>query len=240
MSIRFCERCGSAVGAQANFCANCGASIAGAPGLAPAAGHVRADGEAPWKRWLPWILTPAAMLVVIGIAIASRTPAPPAAPEVPTDGIGGTAPDISSMTPEERVDRLFNRVMAAAAAGKKDSVAFFAPMAANAFLALDPLTSHRRYDLGLIYLVGGDPASARAQADTILRTSPQHLLGLALAMRASSALADTAARQRFATIFLEKLPGERARRLQEYIDHETDIDEAIEEAEGRRASSPRR
>jgi hypothetical protein len=180
------------------------------------------------------------MLLVIGIAIASRTPAPPESPMAPADGVGGTAPDISTMTPDERVDRLFNRVMAAAAAGKQDSVAFFAPMAANAFQALDPLTLHRRYDLGLIYLVGGDAASARAQADTILRSVPQHLLGLALAMRASSAMGDAAGRQRYATTFLEKLPGERARRLQEYIDHETDIDEAIEEAEGRRASSPRR
>lgn len=239
MSSRFCEQCGGALGAHANFCANCGTPVAGAS--APAGvGRAGTGGESPWKRWLPWILTPAAMLAVIGIAIASRTPAPPAAPQAPMDGIGGTAPDISSMTPEERVDRLFNRVMAAAAAGKQDSVAFFAPMAANAFQSLDPLTLHRRYDLGLIYLVSGDPASARAQADTILRSSSQHLLGLALAMRASGAMGDDAARRRYAATFLEKLPGERARRLQEYIDHETDIDEAIEEAEGRRASSPRR
>ncbi|HMI56212.1 MAG TPA: hypothetical protein VK494_08500, partial [Gemmatimonadaceae bacterium] len=42
---------------------------------------------------------------------------------------GARAPDISGLTPQERADRLYNRVMLLASQGKIDSVAFFAPMA---------------------------------------------------------------------------------------------------------------
>ncbi|HXI97884.1 MAG TPA: hypothetical protein VNG73_03005, partial [Gemmatimonadaceae bacterium] len=46
------------------------------------------------------------------------------------DQSGGVrAPDISSLSPQERADRLYNRVMLLATQGKVDSVQFFAPMA---------------------------------------------------------------------------------------------------------------
>jgi hypothetical protein len=170
-------------------------------------------------------------LAVIGLAVAFAPESAPPAVAPTSDGIGGTAPDISSLTPDERVDRLFNRVMAAAAAGKKDTVAFFAPMAVNAFSALGPLDAHRRYDLGLIYLVAGEVAYARAASDTILASAPEHLLGLALAMRAAGAAGDSRARRVFATRFLDRLASQRARGLQEYVDHASDIDEAVVDAE---------
>ncbi|HTI44454.1 MAG TPA: hypothetical protein VL693_21650, partial [Vicinamibacterales bacterium] len=44
-------------------------------------------------------------------------------------GAGGQPPDISQMSPEERANRLFNRVMILAESGKQDSVQFFMPMA---------------------------------------------------------------------------------------------------------------
>lgn len=181
------------------------------------------------KLWL-WLVPALAGLAVIAVAVAVAPDAstPTAVPSA--DGVGGTAPDISALTPDERVDRLFSRVMAAAAAGKRDTVDFFAPMAVNAFAALGPLDAHRRYDLGLIYLVAGEAALARAASDTILVTAPDHLLGLALAMRAAAAGGDDRARRKFATRFLDRLASERARGLQEYVDHATDIDEAIVEA----------
>jgi len=38
---------------------------------------------------------------------------------------GARAPDISSLSPQERADRLYNRVMLLATQGKADSVQFF-------------------------------------------------------------------------------------------------------------------
>lgn len=225
---RFCEQCGSALTATARFCPECGVALAAdAVSVAAPSG---AASRAPVSKLWTWLVPALAGLAVIAVAV-TFAPAPAAPAVTPaSDGIGGTAPDISSLTPDERVDRLFNRVMAAAAAGKKDTVDFFAPMAVNAFAALGPLDAHRRYDLGLIYLVAGEAALARAASDTILAAVPTHLLGLALAMRAAGAAGDAPARRRFATRFLDRLASERARALQEYVDHATDIDEAIAEA----------
>jgi hypothetical protein len=231
---RFCEACGEALSTTAKFCPSCGVPIGGgaaAPTVAPAAAQPAA--RTPLMRALPILLPVIAIAAVLGLAMATRDPAPPVPTAIANDGTGGTAPDISALTPEERVDRLFNRVMALASAGRTDSVQFFAPMAVNAFGAIAPLDLHRRYDLGLVYLVAGEPLLARAQADTILAAQAKHLLGLALAMRAAGAAGDAAARARFATDFRAQLPRERAKQLPEYVDHAQDLDEALAEAEGR-------
>ncbi len=136
------------------------------------------------------------------------------------------------MSPEERADRLFQRVMEYVSAGRTDSVQFFAPMAIQSVLALAPLDAHRRYDLGLLAMVAGDAAMASAQADTILATHPTHLLGLTLGMRIAGMRGDSSARQGYATRLLAALDRERATRLPEYADHAPDIDAAAREAAG--------
>ena len=241
---RFCEQCGSDLSASARFCPNCGFALAGiAPATAsptgPGAPAVRERGLA---RIASWLVPTIAVVAALAFAIVSARDVPPETGQS-IDGMGGTASDISALSADERVDRLFNRVMAAAAAGKMDTVAFFAPMAVSSFEALAPLTPHRRYDLGLLHLVSGSPALARAEADTILAAAPNHLLGLALAMRSAAAAGDDGARRRFAARFLQQLSAERARQLPEYTDHATDIDDARLEAEGRTkgaASAPAR
>ena len=145
---------------------------------------------------------------------------------------GGRAPDISQLSPQERADRLFDRVMTLVSAGKSDSVTFFAPMAIQSFEALAPLTAHHRYDLGLLGVVSGDGALAVAQADTILREQPNHLLGLILAMRAAGLQGDVAGREGFASRLRSALDSERAKRLPEYQDHAPDIEAAVREAQG--------
>ena len=67
--------------------------------------------------------------------------------------------------------------------GKRDSVEFFAPMVMAAYRMLGPLDLDQHYDLGRIGEVTGGGTLARAEADTILRADPTHLLGLALAAR---------------------------------------------------------
>lgn len=232
---RFCEECGFALTTSPNFCPNCGVAIPG--GTAPARGGAGKDSRSDLVRALPWLIPSLAVVAVIAFAVISGRSGS-TAPADMGSGFTPGASDISQFSPDEMVDRLFNRVMAASSEGKMDTVAFFAPMAIGSFDALRPLTEHRRYDLGLIYLVSGEPALARAEADSILTVAPKHLLGLALAMRAARATGDEAARKRFVTRFLAALPTERTRDVPEYADHDKDITDAKDEAEGRTAGSP--
>ena len=133
------------------------------------------------------------------------------------------APDISSMSPEERADRLFNRVMRLSTEGRMDSAAFFGPMALSALEALSPLDAHRRYDIGLVAMVTGANDIAKAQADTILKERPTHLLGLVLAARAAAARGDARASADFRRRLIAAESDERKRGAQEYTDHDPDI-----------------
>jgi hypothetical protein len=132
------------------------------------------------------------------------------------------------MTPEERADRLFNRVMRLWSDGKTDSAAFFAPMAISAFEELSPLTAHSRYDLGLVALVSGDIAKAAAQSDTILKARPTHLLGLVLAARVADARGDVTAAKAVRQRLLSAEKSERANPLPDDNDHDADLRAAIE------------
>jgi len=190
---------------------------------------------------LPWSVAGIALLCLLAFIVGQnfrKAPAAPAAAAGPfagTAGSGGApgrAPDISQMGPEERADRLFQRVMTYVAEGKTDSVQFFSPMAIQSMQALAPLDAHRRYDLGLLGMVSGDAAMARAQADSILSAAPNHLLGLVLAMRTAGMQLDSTARRGYATRFVEVVDRERASGKQEYVDHGPDIDAALREARG--------
>ena len=94
-------------------------------------------------------------------------------------------PDISQLSPQERADRLFNRVMVLAGEGKTDSVLFFADgnrsvshaSPAERRPALRPRPHRRGWPV---------PAPGQAQADTILLENPRHLLGLILGARVAS------------------------------------------------------
>ena len=237
---KFCEQCGASLSPTARFCANCGFSLTGAPAASVSSGANAAQGAAPradLTRSLGWLVPLIAVIGVLGYAFGSRSSAPVPGGE-PLGGVVGGAPDISSLSPDERVDRLFNRVMAASSAGKTDTVMFFAPMAVSSFAALEPLTLHRRYDLGLVLMVSGQETQAQAQADTILKASPNHLLGIVLAMRVAMKTGNTAAAQRMAARLKAAVTAERAKNLPEYTDHATDIDVAIAEADLRAKGTP--
>jgi zinc-ribbon domain len=246
-NAKFCRQCGTQLTSGAHFCANCGAGLdASAPsgrGGAPSGAQGNApSGMISVSAMVPWFVLASLMMAVLGYLIGARgAPASGAASGEAAAAFadqGGiiTAPDISTLSPEERVDRLFNRVMALASAGKQDSVQFFAPMAINALAALMPLDAHRRYDWGLISLAAGDPGTARAQSDTILAAQPTHLLGLALAMRAATSQGRAADAKRLGAKLIASATIERAKGLREYADHAPDVTEALEEAAGTRTS----
>lgn len=188
---------------------------------------------------LPWAVAAIAVLALVafiaGQKFGGRAPTTAATPSAAPAAApaGARAVDIASMTPQERADRLFDRVMQLASRGQGDSVQFFAPMAIQAFEALAPLDTHGRYDLGLLGVFSGDGTLAQAQADTILAAQPTHLLGLTLAMRAAGLRGDTNAFATFAGRLRAAIVSERAKGLPEYTDHAPDIDAAVREADGK-------
>ena len=233
---KFCSECGNRLRDDARFCHECGATIDGQRRAGAAATSVSASAEGTTSRnkWIVPGLAVAALLILSVWSASARSTPESASSEVPLGamraGGAGGAPDISSMSPEERADRLFNRVMRLSSEGKADSAAFFASMAMGALESLEPLDAHRRYDLGLIALVAGDAPRAKAQADTILAQRKTHLLGLSLAARAAEARGDAAAGRAFKRRLLAAEAAERAAGLQEYTDHEADVRAAVEAA----------
>ena len=219
---RFCSECGTEFLPDARFCHKCGASIDGS---------LRVPAISPVLKWG----LPAAAILALVVLVFFRLGASNATPEPPstTPLASGALPDISSMSPEERADRLFNRVMTYASEGKADSAAFFAPMAMSSIEALAPLSAHSRYDLGLVALAGRDVNKAGAQSDTILKERPTHLLGLVLAARVADARGDSVAAKSFRKKLLAAEKSERASSLPEYRDHDADLRAAIEEARSR-------
>jgi hypothetical protein len=71
----------------------------------------------------------------------------------------GSPPDLSTMSPRERFDRLFNRIMTAAEAGNAAEVTTFLPMARMAYAQLDTVNIDARYHMAMLD-VPGDCARA--------------------------------------------------------------------------------
>ena len=222
--LRFCSACGVPLATTAKFCHRCGTSTATGSAQSPR------DGGESGGNILPWSVAGIALLCLLAFIVGQAWRRPAASPPAATSG--APAVDISRMSPEERADRLFQRVMQYVSQGQTDSVRFFAPMAIQSALALVTLDAHGRYDLGLLAMVSDDAPMARAQADTILKAEPAHLLGLILGMRLAGLRGDSLARRDYANRFLAALGSERARALPEYTDHAPDIDAAAREAAG--------
>ena len=242
-----CPRCGESSGGR--FCANCGAPLQGVPctvcghELSPGAKFCNDCGAPVTPSAAPRSARPdivrlvggAAVLVLVAFVAGEIVGRRSGTPDVAVAEQGSvaapvgmaTAPDISSMSPEERASRLFNRVMSYSEQGKMDSARFFAPMAVQAYQMIGRPDAHARYDIGEIYAAVGDAASARAEADTILTAQPNHLLGLALAARAADLAGDAAAASRFRRRLAGAAPAERAKGLKEYSEHARDIDAAL-------------
>jgi hypothetical protein len=189
---------------------------------------------------LPWAVAAIALVALIALVVGQRfgargnSVAEPVADAgaLPLGDGGPTgamprAPDISQLSPEQRAERLHDRIMTEAEAGRTENVKTFMPMAIAAYEMLAPLNLDQRYDLGRIGEVGGDSALARAQADTILAAKPTHLLGLIL-KGVAARMEGNASRARDADAkLLAAEPTERSAGLKEYLLHKNDIDAAV-------------
>ncbi|HET8655076.1 MAG TPA: zinc ribbon domain-containing protein [Longimicrobiaceae bacterium] len=243
-----CESCGQPIPAGGRFCNQCGAPTAATRVALAEAGARRSSS-------VPWIVTGVAVVALAvaivlpqtrqsdALAAAPSTPASAAAALASGAGAAGgpmgnpAAIDISSMTPRERADRLYNRIMQSVSAGDSSQAKMFMPMALAAYGMVPDLDLDGHYHLGVLQLVNGDAAAARAEADTILKADPNHLFGLITAAQAERAMGDEAAARGFYRRFLDHYDAQIARKLPEYLDHKQAFPAMKAEAEKAVASS---
>lgn len=200
-------------------------------------------GQKAKGQFLPWSIATLAFIAVVAILAGQRFGSPDSSSEPGAAGaqtsLGGgpgvvRAPDISSLSPRERADRLYDRMMRLASENKSDSVQFFAPMALSAYESLGPLDSDLRYDFGRIAEISGNLDIAQAQADSILKANPTHLLGLILAGRVATLRGNASLSASLAKRLSDAEPAETKKGLDEYTRHRGDIDAALNEARSRK------
>lgn len=171
----------------------------------------------------------ALVVVVAAVAMRNSSGSITASPGVPRSQ-AGSAPDIANMSPSERANRLYLRVMSYAEAGQVDSVAAFAPMVIAAHEMLNAPSIDERYHFGRVAEVVGAGGIAKAQADTILSQRPQSLLGLLLAARAARMLNNSGAAKGYDQRLLAALAAELATNNPDYENHRREIDSAAADA----------
>ena len=230
---KFCSGCGATLGAAA--CSSCGSA------MTPGARFCHACGSPtetrPKKRGttsaLPWAIAGAAVVVLV-IVLAVRLPVSGQPPQqTGTAPIGLTnrpPPDISSMTPRQQADRLFDRILTAVERGDSAEVNFFTPMGLQAYANLGKLDNDAHYDVGLINAVTGNETSALAHADSIETDVPGHLLAITLRHSVAEMRGDSAAVLSAYRRFLKSYEREIAAQRPEYQTHRSTIDSFYERA----------
>ena len=216
-----CKSCGTTLSAGARFCHLCGTPTAVRQNLPSSNANL---------GWIVGGIAAVALVVVIGSRFMNRPQPTPQAPFAGT-AAAGAAPDISSMTPRERADRLFERIMIADSRGFSDTVAFFTPMALNAYGLLGNLDIDARYHVGLIEALAGNVAAVRAQADSIRAQVPTHLMASMLDFAAYRLESDTSEMNRVYREFLSNYGSETASGRQEYTAHETALNAFLQDAQ---------
>ncbi|HYC31047.1 MAG TPA: hypothetical protein VEB59_02100 [Gemmatimonadales bacterium] len=188
-----------------------------------------------------WIFAGALCLLLVGFIIykVSADASVPPVPDMANTGAAGAtagagpagpAPDISQMTPRERFDRLFNRIMAAAEQRDSAQVQRFTPMALGAYAQLDTVDADARYHAAVIHLQAGDAPGALALADTILADHPGHLFGYVIRGTAAEITRDRAALARARRDFTSRFAAESASGKPEYLDHAPVLQQFRQEA----------
>jgi hypothetical protein len=219
-SGRFCAGCGAAL--TAFQCPHCDTEVAAGSRFCQHCGKRTSRGA---NRGLPWIVAGASVTALAAVLLVRLTSAP-----AENRANASQAPDITTMSPRERADRLFNRVMAAVERGDTGEVKFFVPMAVQSYQLIGDLDPDARYHLGLIQFVNRDFAAAEAQADSIERIAPGHLLGKVLRIQLATIRHDTARRNKSYRDFLASYDREMGSGKPEYADHSRLLEHLRDEA----------
>jgi hypothetical protein len=191
--------------------------MAGPPGVARGSG-----------QWA-WGVAGVAVLAAVLILVWRAAPQPPAA-DPGTGGADPTAIDLSTMTPRERFDRLYDRVMRAAERGDAATVGQFSPMALAAYEQLTDRDIDARYHAAMIRLHTDDVAGAAALADTIRAEAASHLFSYVIHATLARQRGDSVRLREEEAGFLAAYEGEMAAGRDEYTQHRFIIDQMLEQA----------
>lgn len=245
---RACAGCSAALSPLARFCHRCGRPA----GRDAASGGPAGGPVLPPRERTAWLAAGALCVGLLALIVFKvvREAQAPAAPDMantgaqsaqeaagPSDGpaasgpAGDAPPDISRMTPRERFDRLFNRVMQAGEQRDTAQVDRFTPMALGAYAQLDSIDADARYHAAVLRLQVGDFAGALALADTILARDPGHLFGYVVRGTAARFQRDTAAAGHAGRDFLSHYDAELRRGRLEYREHQPALEQFKQEAE---------
>jgi hypothetical protein len=233
---RACAGCRADLSPQARFCHRCGR---------PVAGPARPSGRMPGRERTAWLAAGVLCLVLLTLIVFKviREARAPVAPDMANAGAasaaedagpgasGGTPPDISNMSPRERFDRLFNRVMQGAEQGDTATVVRFTPMALGAYSQLDSVDADARYHAAVLRMQVGDLPGALALADTLLAKNPGHLFGYLIRGTVAQVQHDTARERQAARDFRAHFPAESAAGRLEYQEHQPALDDFRQAAE---------
>jgi hypothetical protein len=218
MTVTRCARCGAGVPAEARFCPGCGS---------PAEGRIGVGGG---KR-LPLAVATVGVVVIV-VALSWNYRARASSPDAGEASRAGavTPPDISTMSPRERFDRLYNRSMQAVESGDGSSFATFAPMALLAYSQLDTVDSDARYHAAMLELHRGNASGASLLADSILATAPGHLLGYVIRGTVAGWEHDSVGLAEARRDFLAHYDAELAAGRPEYADHRVILEQWVSDA----------
>jgi hypothetical protein len=179
----------------------------------------------------PWLIAGvalAALLAVLLIMVARDSKGAPAQPElaaIEQPQAGEAPPDISNLSPRERFNRLYNRVMSAAQSGDEATVTRFTPMALMAYAQLDSIDADARYHAALLKVHTGEVDAARALGDTILARDAGHLFGYVVRGTVARFRKDEKGLALAYTGFLKRYDQEIKLARPEYSEHKTSLDD---------------
>jgi hypothetical protein len=190
----------------------------------------------------PWVVAGAALAGLLAVLLILLTrESPRMAVAEPAGPPAEAPPDISNMSPRERFNRLYNRVMQAAQSGDEATVTRFTPMALMAYAQLDTIDADARYHIALLKVHTGDVEASRALADSILAQSPRHLFGYIIQGTVARFRKDEKALGRAYSGFLKHYDAEMKAGRPEYQEHRTSLDDfrkaALDAAGGRASGS---
>ncbi len=220
-TYRYCPSCGTAL--QGRFCSACGAA-ADAPNAARPVGG---------RNLVPYVLGAATVIALLGAVFWSnrnQTPAPALAVQGTGGPEPGTPPDLSTLSPRERFDRLFERIMRASEGGDSSTVKTFSPMAFAAYGMLDSVDADARFHAAMLRIANGDAAGAAALADTIGVQQPGHLFAPLIRGSVARLRRDPAATAAAHREFLAAYPAQIALTRPEYQGHQNLLDSFLKEA----------
>lgn len=226
---RFCTTCGTPVAAAAGAAAGAGAAPAGrsapTPGAAPApklgarAAASKAEGGGGGSQFGWWM---AGTMLVFLLAVVAYPVLVPQESRLENPGPTGGAlseiqqfgnaqnVDLSSMSPTDAANRLFDRVMRLFESGDTTQVQFFLPMSISAYEQAEPLDADGLYHLSTLHRLADQPDQALAASQRILDVAPTHLFGLYEQAEAHLALGDTAQAGEFFQAVLDNWDDEQA------------------------------